>query len=159
MVHVRFGPAPPASPTSARPHEPSALRRLFSHQRPSGGQRPCAPVISGTAETGPLRLALREACSPGPDAPRMACATFTVERRPRIVGRQNPGTLLSVEAGSWTPQPTRFRYQWYRDGRPIPRATGARYRVDVEDRGARLSVKVTAVREGFAPRTATGTVH
>ena len=89
----------------------------------------------------------------------MACATFTLEQRPRIVGRQNAGTLLSVETGSWTPEPARFRYQWYRDGRPIHRATGPRYRVDGEDHGARLSVKVTAVREGFAPRTATGAIN
>ena len=46
-----------------------------------------------------------------------------------------------------------------RDGRPIHLATGARYRVDAEDRGARLSVKVTGIREGYAARTATVTVH
>jgi len=87
------------------------------------------------------------------------CGTFRLERRPRITGRQNPGMLLCVETGSWAPEPERLRYRWYRDGHPIHRATGPRYRVDAEDRGARLSVKVTAVRGGFAPRTATATLH
>jgi hypothetical protein len=96
---------------------------------------------------------------PAPPDPQTACDTFHLERRPRIIGRQNGGTLLSVEPGSWVPEPERFRYRWYRDGRPIHRATGPRYRVDAADRGASLSVKVTAIRGGVSPHTATVTIR
>ncbi|GAA3672283.1 hypothetical protein GCM10023081_08290 [Arthrobacter ginkgonis] len=148
VVHVHFGPAPPR-----RPGPP--IRPVSGV---SGGSR-SGSAPSGVPETGLLRLVVRDACSPGPEDSGPACGTFSLERRPRITGRQNPGMLLSVETGTWAPEPGRLRYRWYRDGHPIHRATGPRYRVDAEDRGARLSVKVTAVREGFAPRTATATLH
>ena len=65
------------------------------------------------------------------------------------------GTTWTLTAPTWSMTGVATSYQWYRDGRPIHLATGARYRVDAEDRGARLSVKVTGIREGYAARTAT----
>lgn len=106
-----------------------------------------------------VRFGPAAAAGPAPTGPQMACGTFHLERRPRIIGWRYPGTLLCVEAGSWVPEPERFRYRWYRDGRPIHRATGARYRVDAEDRGARISVRITGIRGGFTPRSATVTIH
>ena len=63
-----------------------------------------------------------------------------VGQRLEIVGRN---TLV-------TPNATRWTQQWLRDGRPIPNATGRTYTVRNADRGAFISVELTAHRNGFA---------
>jgi hypothetical protein len=55
----------------------------------------------------------------------------------------------------FSPAPTSWRYQWLRNGNPIPNATGRTYTIRNADAGAELSVRVTARRNGFANRTLT----
>ncbi len=61
--------------------------------------------------------------------------------------------LLGKEARAKNPvvsaEDAEFSYQWLRDGEPIEGATGATYLVTADDRGARISVVVTANAPGY----------
>ncbi|WP_405085043.1 N-acetylmuramoyl-L-alanine amidase [Microbispora sp. NBC_01389] len=65
------------------------------------------------------------------------------------------GRLLTASPGTWTPSPKKVRYQWLRDGAKIRGATGRAYHVTGRDRGARLSVRVTASAPGYESGVAT----
>jgi Pro-kumamolisin, activation domain/Putative Ig domain/Bacterial Ig-like domain (group 3) len=62
----------------------------------------------------------------------------------RISGTPKAGAVLVCSTGSWTGSPTRFTYQWRRDGTPIVGANSARYRVQAIDEGNTLTCTVTA---------------
>ncbi|MBZ5737953.1 putative Ig domain-containing protein [Nocardioides mangrovi] len=74
---------------------------------------------------------------------------------PSISGGLDVGSVLTADPGSWTPTPDRFAYQWLRNGVPIGGATAATYTTTTADGGRVVSVAVTAVKEGFAPASAT----
>lgn len=65
------------------------------------------------------------------------------------------GKRLRATSGSWTPAPSRIRFQWLRDGRPIKRATAASYRLKRADRAHRISVRITAQRSDYRAAVAT----
>ena len=50
------------------------------------------------------------------------------------------GQTVSALDGDWSPTPTQFYYQWYRDARPIGGATGQSYKIRAADVGHSLSV-------------------
>ena len=68
---------------------------------------------------------------------------------PMISGTASVGNSLQASNGSWSPAATRFRYQWLRDGAPIPGATSSSYRPAVGDAGRGVSVTVFAGNTGF----------
>ncbi len=70
--------------------------------------------------------------------------------QPVISGTAAVGSSLQVTSGSWNPSPSRIRYQWLRQGAPIPDATGSGYTLRPEDAGKDLSVTVLASAQGFA---------
>jgi serine protease len=70
-----------------------------------------------------------------------------------ISGTAKVGRTLTVHPGAWHPGATRLSYRWYRDGHALA-ATGSHYRVRAADRGARLTVMVTATRTGYAKAVA-----
>jgi hypothetical protein len=76
-----------------------------------------------------------------------------VREKPRIKAPRNvrSGRQLVAVSGTWRPAPTSVRYQWLRDGKPLPRMTKARYRVKRADRRHRISVQVTVSRSGYQP--------
>ena len=74
---------------------------------------------------------------------------------PVITGTATYGSGLSVTSGTWTGPPTSYKYQWLRNGAPIPSATSSFYGVKAEDAGQSLSVLVAAIRNGFADGAAT----
>jgi hypothetical protein len=74
---------------------------------------------------------------------------------PGIEGRAKPGKVLTADAGTYLPADVDVRYQWLRDGEPVPRANGSRYLVTGRDLGAELSVRVTVSAEGHTPATYT----
>jgi hypothetical protein len=84
---------------------------------------------------------------------RVTRAPLVSEMRPRVYGDQRYGRTVTADAGSWSNRPTRVRFQWLRDGKPIRGATRARYRFVPADVGERLRVKVTASRPGFTKGT------
>ncbi len=69
--------------------------------------------------------------------------------QPVVSGSAAVGSSLQVTAGAWSPGATRIRYQWLRQGAPIPDATGSGYTVQAVDAGKDLSVTVFASAQGF----------
>ena len=54
------------------------------------------------------------------------------------------GVRITVEPGTWTPEPVSYAYQWLRDGNPIDGADRRAYRSMLGDIDHSLSVVVTA---------------
>jgi hypothetical protein len=79
---------------------------------------------------------------------RVRAATMVSRERPRLRGVRRFGHTLRATTGTWSPRPTKVRYQWLRGDRPIRRATGARYRLRPVDVGRRISVQVRATAVG-----------
>jgi hypothetical protein len=71
-----------------------------------------------------------------------------VSSTPTISGFLASGQILSAQPGKWTSGST-FKFQWLREGIPIPRATTKLYKISDDDLGQRLSVKVTGSKKGF----------
>ncbi|WP_335937051.1 hypothetical protein [Streptomyces sp. PTD5-9] len=69
---------------------------------------------------------------------------------PKITGTAKVGVKLSAAAGSWTPAPTSYAYQWKADGTAIKGATAAAYTVPASLLGKKVTVTVTARRTGHA---------
>ena len=70
---------------------------------------------------------------------------------PGVSGVARVGQELSAYAGSWSTAsgaPT-TSLQWLRDGVAVPGATATTYRLRVADLGARISVRVTATKDGY----------
>jgi len=80
---------------------------------------------------------------------KVAAGRFTSAPRPKVVGTARVGRRLTARVGTWRPA-AKVSYQWLRSGRKITGATSPRYRVRAADKGRRISVRVTAVRAGFA---------
>jgi len=74
---------------------------------------------------------------------------------PVIEGKAQPGRILTADAGTYLPDDVDVTYQWLRDGEPLPWATGRRYLVTGQDRGADLTVEVTVSAEGYTPASYT----
>lgn len=76
-------------------------------------------------------------------------------RRPAVTGTMLVRRRLTAAKGSWVAPGHTFGYQWLRNGRAIRSATRATYTLTRADRGARISVRVTARRSGFPTVIAT----
>lgn len=75
---------------------------------------------------------------------------------PSIVGQPVKHATLTADPGTWWPTDgVAFSYQWRRDGKNIPKATTATYRVAAQDVGHALTVVVTATVAGATPVSAT----
>ncbi|WP_245413080.1 FG-GAP-like repeat-containing protein [Arthrobacter celericrescens] len=67
-----------------------------------------------------------------------------------------PISTLTADPGSWSEQPTAYRYQWLRNGVPIAGATEQVYDSHYwNDGGSKVSVRVTALRAGRFPASLT----
>jgi len=73
---------------------------------------------------------------------------FSKSSTPKISGTVKVGSTLTAKPGSWSPKAS-FGYQWYRGGSPISGATRSKYKVQLADVGAKLSVRVTGSRSGY----------
>jgi hypothetical protein len=74
--------------------------------------------------------------------------------QPVITGTAASGNTLRVEPGTWSQPSPSFKYQWLRNGAPIPSATGVSYRLTPEDAGTNVAVTVLATKVGFADGSA-----
>lgn len=68
--------------------------------------------------------------------------------RPTVAGRALVGDRLTATPGVWDVPGLDHRFQWLRDGAPIPGATERSHRLTVADHGRRISVLVTAAKAG-----------
>ncbi len=68
---------------------------------------------------------------------------------PTISGTKGLGETLTAKPGAWSPAPTSFTYQWYRNGAAISGATKSTYKLTSSDSKMQISVKVTGVKAGY----------
>lgn len=87
-------------------------------------------------------------------APEPSVAAITTVK-PVVIGKLAKWKTLTVDPGRWQPAGVRFSYQWLRDGKAIPGATAATYKITAADLGRKLSVAVTGTKAGFAAATRT----
>jgi hypothetical protein len=83
-------------------------------------------------------------------------AGSTTPGRPVVSGTAEVGVALSLDRGTWAAGTT-LSQQWFRDGTPVVGATGTTFTPTSSERGARISVVVTGVRDGYETATATST--
>ena len=63
---------------------------------------------------------------------------------PTIAGTPTVGSVLTADAGRWSPSHAKRHLQWYAGGHRVAGATGASYQVRQADLGRRITVRVTA---------------
>jgi Protein of unknown function (DUF3152) len=80
---------------------------------------------------------------------RVVRGTFGSDQRPTIGGEPRYDHTLVLRKGSWTRRPDVVRVQWLRNGRPIAGATGRRHHLGLADFDERISVRLTARKEGY----------
>ena len=135
----------------------SADGELAAWQEPDGvwtvamGSEPCQaqPVLAIPGATSPSFSAAPLQTS------RPTYPALEVRAKPRVSGSPKAGSTLKASGGTFSPEPTAVARQWLRDGKPVPGATRATYRVSKRDRGHALSVRVTATRDGYRATVAT----
>jgi hypothetical protein len=69
---------------------------------------------------------------------------------PKITGKAKPGQTLTCSTGTWTGHPTKYGFQWIRNGVPLAGAMSSKYKVGTLDEGSTLSCEVIAVNAGGA---------
>ncbi len=74
---------------------------------------------------------------------------------PKISGTAKVGKKLTVKPGTWKPAPVKLSYQWYRNGKKVPKATKVSYTLARADKGKKVTVKVTGKKSGYATVTKT----
>jgi surface antigen len=86
-------------------------------------------------------------------------AELTRSAAPTVMGTAKVGEVLSASAGSWSPDPSTYTYQWRADGVAIPGATASTLTITPELEGRQISVQVKASKPGYrtvaaaSPRT------
>jgi hypothetical protein len=76
-------------------------------------------------------------------------------RRPTVKGTAKVRKRLSVKSkGTFIAPGHTYRYQWFRGGKKISRATKTAYNLTSKDRRKQISVRVTVTRPGFPSVTA-----
>jgi len=78
--------------------------------------------------------------------------TFVADQ-PAISGTAKVGATLTAIPGTTTPTPTALTYGWFRSGVAIPGATAKTYKISSVDKGATLTVRVTAKAPGYTTMT------
>ncbi|MEV6249302.1 hypothetical protein AB0M38_24285 [Streptomyces sp. NPDC051742] len=76
---------------------------------------------------------------------------------PSFTGTAVVGGTVTAKAGTWSPVPDSYAYQWRANGVAVAGATAAAYTVPAALQGKQLSVAVTARRTGHPVVTATST--
>ncbi|HML50389.1 MAG TPA: peptidoglycan-binding protein [Propionicimonas sp.] len=111
--------------------------------QPADAQKSIVAAVTGFRPT--YTSVTRGSATTAPITPARLTSTPT----PKINGVTAVGRTLSVATGSWAPTPVTLRYQWYRNGTAITKATGYRYRLQSADYGARITVRVTGSKAGY----------
>jgi hypothetical protein len=71
-------------------------------------------------------------------------ALITLKTAPRITGATSLGSTLTANVGTYSPAPSAYAYQWYRNGAAISGARYRTYRLTAADNGRSITVRVSA---------------
>jgi subtilisin family serine protease len=74
---------------------------------------------------------------------------------PTISGLGRTGEVLTLDAGTWGPDPVTLSYQWKRNGVSISKATGTTYKLTSSDAGKTITVSVKGVKTGYSTASTT----
>jgi YVTN family beta-propeller protein len=123
-------------------NEGCSTRTIFTGQTMSCNGSPTAQVRHQVVVAAPAPTAITPVV-PASTAP------------PQISGTAGIGQSLSCSAGSWSGNPTSYRYGWKRNGSTIPGASKSTYTVQAGDQGDILACTVTPsnVAGASAPTT------
>jgi hypothetical protein len=81
----------------------------------------------------------------------VAAAKFAKAPAPKITGTAKVGSVLKLKLGTWSPKAgVTFSYQWFAGGAAVLGATKSSYTLTAAERGKKITVKVTAVKAGYA---------
>jgi hypothetical protein len=106
----------------------------------TAGAIPASASAPATSKAGATPVSVQTAAKP---------AKFSKTAAPVVTGTVKVGQPLAVKAGSWTPKPASFSYQWKRAGVAIAGATRSTYVLRPADAGRAITVTVTAKRPGY----------
>jgi hypothetical protein len=81
-------------------------------------------------------------------------AVITPRTAPKVTGGQWLGATLTANPGTYSPAPSAYGYQWYRNGVAISGARYKTYRIAAADNGKSLSVRVWASKTYYDTRAA-----
>jgi hypothetical protein len=83
-------------------------------------------------------------------APTAAVArVFSKTTTPKIKGTAKVDSTLKASISKWSPG-AKFSYQWLADGTPISGATKSSYKLKVAQLGAKITLRVTGSKSGYA---------
>ncbi|MFE4544837.1 hypothetical protein [Arthrobacter sp. NPDC056727] len=71
-------------------------------------------------------------------------ALINLKTAPRITGGTSLGSVLTANVGTYSPAPSAYAYQWYRNGAAISGARYRTYRLTAPDNGKSMTVRVSA---------------
>lgn len=74
---------------------------------------------------------------------------------PVVSGTPKVGQKLTSSWGTWSPSGNTMKFQWLADGTPISGATGRAFTPAAAQKGAKISVRVTASQGSLKPATST----
>ncbi|MGC4174964.1 hypothetical protein [Demequina sp.] len=83
---------------------------------------------------------------------------FTSTPTPTVSGTLKSGYTLTAKVGTWAPKASGLKYQWYRNGVAISKATKTTYKLTTSDRGKTITFRVTGSLSGYGttPVTSAG---
>ncbi len=111
--------------------------------------RPAAlGAVITVAVTG-SKLGYSDATSVSDPVGPVVAGTLGPVSAPTILGEAAVGRLLAASADPWGPDPVDMTFAWFRDGEPIPGATGAAYTVQPADLGTEITVQATGQKVGY----------
>jgi hypothetical protein len=84
-----------------------------------------------------------------------AAAAPRLVKVPSVAGTRSVGHQVSVRAGTWSPVPTSYRFQWRKDGVAIKGATASSYTLPKTMRYHYLTCTVVTVKSGYKAGVAT----
>lgn len=140
----------PAGPFAWQPGDPvSSFCSEFWNVKATAEEADAVVVAGGAVTTG-IDVALRlksEGCEIVEPPLEVVAGT------PTIMGTARFGSTLTMNAGSWGPEPVELSYRWLADGVEIPDATGTSLALGLEHIGARIRVEVTGEKAGYQSAT------
>ena len=79
---------------------------------------------------------------------------LSVTKRPTVSGTAQVGKSVTVNTGSWHPNPNNIRYQWIVNKKRIPGATNKTFRIPARLAGKQIAAVLTGTRRDYTDASA-----